>query len=97
MATEVYKPMVVAYRNYGGLVNTLQWEGFREGLDDIRYATLMKKLALEANKHKNIDIQYQGRIALQYLAELDATSYDLGAARLEMIRMILNLKKLLNK
>lgn len=92
-----YKPMVFAYGSGDGVIDTIQWEGFREGLDDIRYATLMKKLALEANKHKDIDIQYQGRIALQYLAELDATSYDLGAARLEMIRMILNLKKLLNK
>ena len=92
-----YKPMVFAYGSGSGVIDTIQWEGFREGLDDIRYATLMKKLALEANKHKDIDIQYQGRIALQYLAELDATSYDLGAARLEMIRMILNLKKILNK
>lgn len=92
-----YKPMVYAYGCGDGVIDTIQWEGFREGLDDIRYATLMKRLALEADKHKDIDIQYQGRIALQYLAELDATSYDLATARLEMIRMILNLKKLLNK
>lgn len=42
---DTYKPMVFAYGTGDGVIDTLGWEGFREGLDDIRYATALKRLA----------------------------------------------------
>ena len=95
--SDTYKPMIFAYGCGDGVIDTLQWEGFREGVDDIRYATLLKRLALEAANSEELKIEYQGRAALQFFAEIDSTSADMNTVRLEMITRILQLKKLLNK
>ncbi len=92
-----YKPMVFAYGTGNGVIDTLGWEGFREGIDDIRYATMLKRLAKEADASPDINIQHAGRIALQEFAEFDLTKGDMAEFRLEMIRHIMNLRKLLNK
>ena len=95
--SDTYKPMIYAYGCGDGVIDTLQWEGFREGVDDIRYATQLKRLALEAADSKDLAIEYQGRAALQFFAEIDSASADMNTVRLEMITRILKLKKLLNK
>lgn len=95
--TTTYRPMVFAYGSYDGVIDTIQWEGFREGIDDIRYATCMKKLALEAEKSDDIKIHYLGKKAKQYLTNLDGASADLNACRLEMISYILQLREALSK
>ena len=91
-----YRPMIFAYGIYDGVLDTIQWEGFREGVDDIRYATLMTDLARKAAKSDNIDARYTGRKALQYLAMFDYRhGSDLNACRREMTRFILQLRDLL--
>ncbi len=86
-----YKPMVFAYGTGDGVIDTIQWEGFREGIDDIRYATLMTSLAREAAKSKDIKTRYAGTTALQYLAGLNRENVDLDVCRTEMTRHILDL------
>ena len=91
-----YRPMVFAYGIYDGVIDTIQWEGFREGVDDIRYATLLTSLARKAAKSKTLEVHYAGLKALQYLAEFDyKRGGDLNANRLEMTRFILQLRDLL--
>ena len=93
----VYRPMVFAYGCHGGVIDTLQWEGFREGLDDIRYATALVKLARRAAKSQDIDIRYAGNKALQYLASFRRNADDLDACRAEMTNYILSLRKALGE
>ena len=88
-----YKPMVFAYGTGDGVLDTLQWEGFREGLDDIRYATLLTQLARKAQKSDDVDVRYLGGKALQYLAAFDRTAGDLDTCRAEMTRFIVDLLK----
>jgi hypothetical protein len=83
-----YKPMVLAYPDSEGLVDTLAWEGFREGIDDIRYATKLRQLANAAIDSGDHDRVYAGRKVRQWLAMLDGSSVDLNAVRLEMIEKI---------
>ncbi len=92
-----YKPMVFAYGCYDGVLDTLQWEGFREGVDDVRYATLMTSLAREALKSDELETRYAGGKALQFLATFQRERDDLNAGRLEMARHILALRKALSK
>lgn len=95
LSKDTYKPMVFAYCTRGELVDTMAWEGFREGVDDIRYATLLKQLAIEARDSEGaIDRRYAGRKALQYLADLDVTGGDMNVARLEIIDRILHLQSM---
>lgn len=91
LGKDVYKPMVFAYCTRGELVDTMAWEGFREGVDDIRYATLLNRLSREAAAAGNVERNYAGRRALQFLADLDAEAGDMNVARLEIIERILQL------
>ena len=75
-------------------VDTIQFEGFREALDDVRYATLLQQLARAAIDTGRTEHVYAGRLALQYLALLDGKTCDLGAARIEMVNTILALQAL---
>ena len=58
--------MVFVYGMADGVIDTLQWEGFREGVDDIRYATLLHGLAVKAAASTNLDTIYAGAEALQW-------------------------------
>ena len=93
--TTTYKPMVYAYGISSGVLDTLQWEGFREGIDDIRYATLMVSLAREAEKSETLATRRLGMKALQYLALVNGQADDLNAVRMEMINYIKQLKEVL--
>ncbi len=92
-----YKPMVFAYGSGDGVIDTLQWEGFREGIDDIRYATLMTTLARTAADSEDLQTRYAGKIALQYLAGFKRDEDGLAVCRLEMARHILRIRDLLAK
>ena len=93
--SETYKPMVYAYGTADGVIDTLQWEGFREGIDDIRYATLMLALAREADKSGDIRARYLAGKAKMLLARFDRETGDLNAVRGEMIRYIEGLRETL--
>jgi len=80
-----------------GIIDTLAWEGIREGLDDIRYATLMLTLAEQAVAKGTTEYVYAGKKAMQFMALLKEDEADLPAARMEMIRHIMTLKSLLEK
>ena len=92
--TFLYKPMVLAYPISNGLVDTLAWEGFREGIDDMRYATRMLQLAHAAAASNDLDRIYAGRKVLMWLSLMDGDKADLDQVRLEMINWILELTKL---
>ena len=84
----LYRPMNFVYGCGNGCVDTLAWEGFREGIDDIRYATLLKTTALKLIKGGSTQARYAARLALKHLADAKGDDYDLTTFRLEMIRHI---------
>ena len=93
VGTWLYRPMVLAYAAHSGMIDTIQWEGFREGVDDIRYATLLLSLADEADdESKPFEVKEYARVVKQYFATLNRESADLNAVRLEMIAHILKLQ-----
>ena len=95
--TSTYRNMCLVYYTRDGVIDTLAWEGIREGIDDIRYATLLKQLAEQAIAKGGIERVYAARKGLQFLALMDEESVDLNTARLEMIRHILNIASHLNE
>ncbi|MBQ6924206.1 MAG: hypothetical protein IJQ73_06170 [Kiritimatiellae bacterium] len=88
-----YRPMMFVYGCGGGCLDTIQWEAFREAIDDIRYATLLQRLARPHVASADVTARYAARKALQCLSDLDGDDYDLGATRLEIIRHILTLQR----
>jgi hypothetical protein len=83
------------YPTSTGVIDTLHWEGFREGIDDVRYATKLRAMALEAIAAGGTKKRYAGKKALQYLALLEENCADLNAVRLEIINHILKIQKAL--
>jgi hypothetical protein len=91
-----YRSFCMVYPTKEDVIDTLEWEGFREGIDDIRYATKLRQVATQAIATGNVDNSYAGKIALQWLANLDDKTADLNAMRLEMINYILSIQAALD-
>ena len=93
IAHTLYKPMMLVYGSGNGCIDTLAWEGFREGQDDIRYATKLQQLAHPLVKNGSTEARYAAKLALKLLADADQDDMDLMALRLEIIEWILKLMK----
>ena len=87
--------LVIVYGTADNVIDTLAWEGVREGMDDVRYATLLKQLARKAMQSPDIGRATLGRQAMGFLAFTDEKRDDLDTFRLECIRYILQLQNLL--
>jgi hypothetical protein len=84
-----YREHVFSYPTADGVIPTLAIEGYREGIDDIRYGTLLKML-IEKHKDSGGAKGEAAHKAAEYLEGLDTTR-DLEAVRLEIIDLILSL------
>jgi hypothetical protein len=91
--THNFRGFNMTYPTRDGVIDTLEWEGIREAVDDVRYATLLQQLAVAAIATGKTEAIYAGRRALQWLELLDEKEADLNAARLEMINRILTLSQ----
>lgn len=93
----MYRGIILVYVGREQNFDTLAWEGIREALDDVRYASYLKTLALEALKSDNGDIVLLGRRVLSFLTYSDEERDALDPFRLECINHILALRKALGK
>jgi hypothetical protein len=83
-----FRDHVFAYPTVDGVIDTIQWEGFREGVDDVRYlTTLLKKI----ERAKADDAKAAlAKEAEAWVATMD-TGGDLQALRQNMVEYILRL------
>jgi len=80
------------YRTDDGVVDTLHWEGVREGVDDVRYlTTLYDALSRAAGRFASEPLIGSTHA---WLAELDVAGGDLDTIRHEMARRIIELQNL---
>jgi hypothetical protein len=81
----------LVYPTVDGVIDTIAWEGFREGIDDIRYATKLKQLAAEAVEKNHMPAMHTAKKALIWLELLEEKSADLNEVRMEMISYIMQI------
>lgn len=62
--SERFRDHCFAYPTVNGVVGTMQWEGFREGVDDVRYMATLEKAIKKAGKTGT------AREAMQWLEKL---------------------------
>ena len=89
---DTFRAMNFVYGCGDGVLDTLAWEGYREAVDDIRYATLLQKLAKPHLESRDKDAQHAARRAMRLVAEADGDNFDLDDFRLSMIEAILALQ-----
>ena len=84
-----YRDHVFAYPTVNGVIDTLEWEGFREGVDDVRYlATLIKALDAAQRRRVQNDVR---REAKAWINRLNPNG-DLDALRAQTAKFILQLQ-----
>lgn len=83
--------LMLVYPQHNNIIDTLAWEGVREALDDIRYATLLRQLARQAIDSGSIENAYLGRAAQAWIAQVDTDHADLKGLRLDIIQRCLHL------
>ena len=82
-----YRDHVMAYPTADGVIDTLQWEGYREGVDDTRYlATLLDAIdRVDSSRASDADA------ARRWLDDVDIDG-DLDVIRAEMVAWIMKLQ-----
>jgi hypothetical protein len=86
---------LMTYPTIDGIVPTIQWEGLREGVDDVRYLTTLLKFIEKAKAEKKTSLLAVE--AKKWLdEEMDVTG-DLDRVRQQIIGWIMQLKQTLSK
>jgi len=84
-----YRQHNFVYPTADGLIDTVQWEGYREGIDDLRYLATLRKAIERAEQAGGRYAQLAAQ-AQAFTDSMDVTG-DLYVLRSEMIRWILAL------
>lgn len=87
-----YRDHNVAYPTVDGVVGTLALEGFREGVDDVRYATTLRQQIEKVVKTGTPEVRDKASKALAWLEDLKLQQADLDEVRRSLIRYILELR-----
>ena len=86
-----YRAYNMVYPTDDGVIDTVQWEGYREGIDDIRYATILMQAIAKAKSSNESTRQTLAAEEEKYIEVADLTG-DLDAVRGQIIDYILKLK-----
>ncbi|MBO5680218.1 MAG: hypothetical protein J6T08_00750, partial [Lentisphaeria bacterium] len=92
-----YRTFCLAYSSGDSCINRIAIIGCREGYDDVRYATLLKRQALAALKSKHVLIVREATRQLVWLERIDGRKMDMDAFRTGAQYRILTLMNLINQ
>jgi hypothetical protein len=81
------------YPTVDGVIGTIAWEGYREGVNDVRYVTTLERLIREADISKNVRQKEIARSAKQYLETVQPLTDDLDVVRTKLADYILKLTR----
>lgn len=88
-----YRDHMFTYPTTDGVIDTLAWEGFREGVDDVRYLTTLVDRLEELKPCASAAVPF--KMAEQHLGTLKSRPLDkLDDERLAIINLLLNLRDL---
>ena len=83
---------MMTYPALDGPISTIQWEGWREGYNDVRYLTTLIKAIEIAKRSTNDTLKKVAVDAERYLETLEVEHRNLDTVRLEIIDYLLKLQ-----
>lgn len=91
-----YRDHVLAYPTTNGVIDTIAWEGLREGIDDVRYLSTLERIVKEQENNPVIAQELQQ--AASYLADLKVTKdVEPIQVRAKVIEFILKLNNAISR
>lgn len=78
----------IAFPTINGAISTLALEGFREGADDVRYASLLMKRIKETRKNGMPAAKAMAEEAFQWIGKVDFKTADPDLVRTRMVDFI---------
>ncbi len=85
-----YRDHNFTYPTTTGVIDTIAWEGYREGVTDVRYLTTLLNAIKKAKAAGKIT---QAKAAEKYLNTMDIQNGDLDTLRAGMVKHIMVLRK----
>lgn len=89
-----YRDHNVAYPTVDGVVATLAMEGFREGADDVKYATALRLAIEDALEGAGAEAKGEAEQSLAWLQAMTPRDADLDETRAEIVQRLLRLRAL---
>ena len=89
--SDIMKQLMMVYPTAEGVIDTLQWEGYREGVNDVRYITTLERLCNEfPEKEKSNNVITEAEKFLQNLRKGDVVKdkINMDKLRKQLIRHI---------
>ena len=83
----------IAYPTVNGAIGTLPLEALREGVDDVRYATLLMQRIAQTRQHGVADAKVVANDAFEWIEAEPFLVADLDAVRDKMIGYIMKLSQ----
>ncbi len=93
----LYRNPIFAYPTANGQISTIAYEGLREGIDDVRYVTLLRQLTQHSFDIKNWDAIFAGKKGVAVFELLPTSKMNLDLMRLEVADHIVTIYKRLGK
>jgi hypothetical protein len=92
----VYRTIAFTYPTADGVVDTLQWEGVREGVDDLRYLATLRRTIEQALSDSDPSVREKAQRHEKWLAKTDREG-DLRALRRQIAERIVGLQNLMER
>jgi hypothetical protein len=86
-----YRGHNFVYPTVDGVIDTIQWEGYREGIDDLRYLATLRQAIATAEASSSARLRRRAAAARQFVDGMDVSG-DLYAVRQALIDWTLRLQ-----
>ncbi len=86
-----FRDHMFTYPTSNGVIDTIQWEGFREGVDDVKYLTTLINVVRDA-KSTGANVEKVEKVE-RWIRSIDYANADLDEVRAEIVRNILTLRR----
>lgn len=91
----VFRSHTIAYPTVDGVIDTIAWEGYREGVDDVRYVTTLERAVAKARESEDRTLVQKADAAEKFLQYLKSGNLievrNLDVVREEIVEQILKL------
>ena len=81
-----YKQHNMVYATKDGVIDTVQWEGYREGVDDVRYVATLIEMIEKAKKSGDEKTKAAASKAEDYLKKLKGNDINKARTDLDIVR-----------